>query len=182
MEFKTFTTQEIEAQGGTLKTSSLIYKGHHFERGPKCRKDLQQSIQGYCKILMKSGQGIALIEDELYITIWKQSQGFSPSQIDEHTPAIEKQTSSISTKADLDLQKTHSEPESLAALSTEFVDNCRKAMLVTIGPIANIILEETLSNAAGMGPQEFIAALCDHLGTSKQVEVFQKQVTLQTET
>mgnify|MGYP005843460053 CR=1 FL=1 len=63
-----------------------------------------------------------------------------------------------------------------AALSPEFVERCRRALVQCVGPMADFLLEETLADYPNLGPQGLVAQLATEIPDARKAQEFQQQL------
>ena len=61
-------------------------------------------------------------------------------------------------------------------VSSEFVNRCRQALKRCVGPIADMLLEDTLTDYPNLGPQELVAQLAAEIPNPSKAEEFQQQL------
>lgn len=175
--FNTFTVEEIETQGGVFNRSTLNFQNQTFRRSLRCRKTMQNAIQDYCRIAKQNGHQFVLVEEESFISIWRQAGDESQAK------ARSQPLSSRAASSDTTIQQAQAEPmvltqakRTLVALSPELIDCCRKALLVSVGPIASLVLNEIQAKSANMSAFEFIEALGNRLPNSDLKQAFLKEL------
>ena len=62
-------------------------------------------------------------------------------------------------------------------VSSEFVSRCRQALKRCVGPIADMLLEDTLTDYPNLGPQELVAQLAAEIPNPSKAEEFQQQLS-----
>ena len=69
----------------------------------------------------------------------------------------------------------HSQAETAAALNPAFLKRCRQELADCIGPIASLILEDTLAQHPNLEPQQLIKALAAEIPHPKRAEEFKQR-------
>ncbi|MEM9504579.1 MAG: protein kinase, partial [Cyanobacteria bacterium P01_E01_bin.43] len=88
-------------------------------------------------------------------------------------------TSAASTSAASQATNLSGASQSSAAppeVSSEFVNRCRQALKRCVGPIADMLLEDTLTDYPNLGPQELVAQLAAEIPNPNKAEEFQQQL------
>ncbi len=177
MKFVVHNVRDLEAQGCRIQTSTLDFQGRHFQRGPRFRKALQLAIRDYCTICQSAGQGILLVEEEFHITAWKQVNKFSSNRPRRKVSSDQGHTEMrVPVKTEPLETVSPAKPADGDFLSPDFIDYSRQALLVVVGPIANLIFDEVLSQAADMDALDFIYTLSKRIPKKKLVGLFQSQI------
>ncbi|WP_299409164.1 hypothetical protein [Acaryochloris sp. IP29b_bin.148] len=133
--------QDLQAQGiQSINEHQLLFHGQLFRLGPKISKKLEKAALEYCQICCKAGQICLLQEDDSHWIVWKQVRKV-------RSPRVTQPSSPPNT------------------LSSQFLNRCKQELANCIGPIAEVVLEQTLSEqgTVNLEPQEFIAALSQRI-------------------
>ena len=141
--------QEIQSIGN----HQLLFHGHLFRLGPKISKKLEKAALEYCQVCCRAGQACLLQEDDSYWTVWKRVSKAKPAVV------------------------AHPFPLQQGNLSAQFIDRCKRELLDCIGPIADLVLEQTLSEVgmSNIEPQKFIAALSQKIPSPSLASTFHNQ-------
>lgn len=137
--------QEIQSIGNY----QLLFHGHLFRLGPKISKKLEKAALEYCQVCCRAGQACLLQEEDSHWTVWKRVSKAKPAA-------------------------AHPLPLQQGNLSSQFIDRCKRELLDCIGPIADLVLEQTLSElgVSNMEPQKFIAALSQKIPSPSLASTF----------
>jgi len=155
---KIIQVQDLQALDiQSINENQLLFRGQLFQLGPKISKKLEKAVLEYCQICCKSGQACLLQDDGSHWVVWKRVKKLA-TQTTAFLPAFDTNTSPLQ----------HS-------LSPQFIDRCRKELANCIGPIADLVFEQTLSDLdiAILKPQEFVAALSQKIPSSSLASRFQ---------
>lgn len=141
----------------TLDSNQLIFHGQLFQLGPKISKKLENAALEYCQICCNSGQACLLQEDDSHWIVWKHVKNLS-------------QTALPSSPPQPDLL-----PSGPPTLSPQFIEHCQQALATCIGPIAGLVLEQTLSEfgSVSIEPQQLITALSQKIPSESLATQFQ---------
>lgn len=145
---KVIQVQDLQAQDiQSISEHQLLFHGQLFQLGPKISKKLEKAVLEYCQISCKSGQACLLQDDGSHWVVWKRVKK-SPEQALPPSPA---------TNA--------AQPRTL---SPQFISRCKQELANCIGPIADLVFEQTLSslNTDILKPQEFVSALSQNIPSS----------------
>lgn len=153
---KVIQVQDLQAQDiQGINEHQILFHGQLFHLGPKISKKLEKAVLEYCQISCKSGQACLLQDDGSHWVVWKRV----------------KKSSGQSTAL-----RSTPEPNAvqLRTLSPQFIDRCKQELANCIGPIANLVFEQTLSNLNTdvLKPQEFVAALSQNIPSSSLASRF----------
>lgn len=158
--------QDLQAQDiQTIDDHQLIFHGHLFQLGPKISKKLEEAALEYCQVCCKAGQTCLLQDDDSHWIIWKRVKTLAGT------------TTSM-------LAPQHLLPSPTQALSPQFIDRCKQELVNCIGPIADLVLEQTLSElgAVTIEPEEFITALSKQIPSSLLASRFHTHCQKATDT
>lgn len=122
---------------------------------------MQKAIQDYCKICQQKNENVILIEEDEFISLWKANEDLKLNRVEASRSIAQVQGNEETDHHNLKPEKINR--EKTTALSPELINFCRQAMLITAGPIANLILKEGLTGAAEIEPIQFIEKLGDRL-------------------
>lgn len=177
--FITYTVRDIEAQGGQFHTSSYLkFQNQTFQRGLRFCKTRSHAIRAYYKMYQKNGYNIVVIQNDAFITFWKQIGELNVQQPQGPLSITQGQTSEI-TDTMSPLRERHAPKNSVShPLSPDIIDCCRTAMLIAVGPIANLILKEVLARPEEMEAIEFIDALRTLLPNEYLKDLFLQELML----
>lgn len=155
---KIIQVQDLQAQDiQSISDHQLLFHGQLFRLGPKISKKLEKAVLEYCQICCKSGQVCLVQDDGSHWIVWKRV----------------KQSVNRTTTAQL-LPSRSSLPAQQQSLSPQFIDRCKQELVNCIGPIADLVFEQALSELGtnNLEPQEFIAALSQHIPSSSLASRF----------
>ena len=173
-------SEDLEAQG-LLKdwSSSLEIQGKWFEPGPSFNKSLCQIAIEFCEDACSQGQQCILIEFPSYLMIWwcirSTKSALSQSTHSAKAEAISSPsldylqvTPEILTSSQRDVLPTPPEIATrlelgIASIDDVFTSKCKAELATYIGPMADFITEQTLSQSFELTPQELIEALAIHI-------------------
>ena len=158
--FNTYTVEDIESQGGLFNGSTLSFEHKIFRRSLRCRKTMHNAIQDYCRIAKQNGHHFVLVEEEEFISMWRQTED-RKSERSETSSSVTRVQVVEKTKVQRTVQNSTVQTSSL--LTQELIDTCQKALLIAVGPIANLVLKEIQVRSGNMAPIEFINALGNRL-------------------
>lgn len=147
---KVIQVQDLQAQDiQTIDDHQLLFHGQLFRIGPKISKKLEKAAWEYCQICCKAGQACLLQEDDAHWIVWKR----------------------VRKAKRLSVAKPLTQPNTL---SPQFLNRCKQELVDCIGPIAELVLEQTLSEkgAANIEPQEFISALSQRIPSPSLASTF----------
>lgn len=145
--------QDLQAQDmHPIGNQQLLFHGHLFCLGPKISKKLEKAALEYCQVCCRAGQACLLQEDDSHWTVWKCVRKAKPSG---QAPPL---------------------PLPQGNLSPEFIARCKRELLDCIGPIADLVVEQTLSEVgvSNIEPQNFIAVLSQKIPSSSLASTFQE--------
>ncbi|KAI9133173.1 hypothetical protein [Acaryochloris sp. CCMEE 5410] len=145
---KVIQVQDLQAQDiQSISEHQLLFHGQLFQLGPKISKKLEKAVLEYCQISCKSGQACLLQDDGSHWVVWKRVKK-SPERALPPSPAT-----------------NTAQPRTL---SPQFINRCKQELAICIGPIADLVFEQTLSslNTDILKPQEFVAALSRNIPSS----------------
>lgn len=147
---KVIQVQDLQAQDiQGISEHQLLFHGQLFQLGPKISKKLEKAVLEYCQISCKSGQACLLQDDGSHWVVWKRvKKSPEPSRVLPSSPTpnvVQPRT-----------------------LSPQFIRRCKQELANCIGPIADLVFEQTLSslNTDILKPQEFVAALSQNIPSS----------------
>lgn len=146
IQFQNLQTKYIK----TINDHQLLFHGQLFRLGPKISKKLEKAALEYCQICYKAGQVCLLQESDAHWIVWKR---------------VKKVSKSIVAKS--------LTPSNL--LSSDFLDRCKQELMNCIGPVADLIMEQTLSGWRAthiIEPQEFIEALSQQIPSPSLASTF----------
>jgi len=171
------------------QSSSLRIQGRWFKPGPAFTKSLRQIALEFCEDARFHGRQYLLIEFPTYFMAWRQIYSGSSTQSTQSVEVAEKsftlfaldktppnhrhprqlvQETQLSTsKAELSLSKT------LARVNSAFIQRCKLELAIYIGPIADFLTEQALTQANQITPQDLIATLALHIPEAKAARAFQ---------
>jgi hypothetical protein len=143
MQIEDLQVQDIQK----INNHQLRVHGQLFQLGPRISKNLEKAAFEYCQICCKTGQACLLLEEGSYWVVWKRVSQSQPSV----------------SVGRLRLPQKPLPPTS--ELSANFIDQCKRELVNCIGPIADVILENTLSalGTSPISPQDFICALSERI-------------------
>jgi hypothetical protein len=143
MQVEDLQVQDIQK----INNHQLRVHGQLFQLGPRISKNLEKAAFEYCQICCKTGQSCLLLEEGSHWVVWKRvSQSQSPLSVGRSRPPQKP------------LRPT-------PGLSSDFIDQCKRELVECIGPIAEVILENTLLDLGTslISPQDFICALRERI-------------------
>lgn len=158
---KIIQVQNLQAQEiQTIDDHQLLFRGKLFRLGPKISKKLEKAALEYCQVCCNAGQACLLQEDESHWIIWKR---------------VRQANSAIPPKP---LSSTQP-----AKLSADFTNRCKQELTDCIGPIAGLVLEQTLSDLGtdNMETDEFIFALSQRIPSTSLASKFREHCTKATD-
>lgn len=170
MRHKIYSISELKKQGAAINNSVLYFNNETFKLGPRIRKNCLDAVEKYCDYCSTKKLEFIIIEDEVYLTVWKQDQ-VSNSRLD----ALENSNGTFVNHVEANLElgkeelKVHQSDE---ILTPEFLDQCRQSLLLTVGPIANIIFDDTLANVHILNREQFIEELAKRIPEKNLVDIF----------
>lgn len=143
MQIEDLQVQDIQK----INNHQLRVHGQLFQLGSRISKNLEKAALEYCQICCKTGQACLLLEERSHWVVWKR---------------VEESQSSVPTT------RSHPPQKPLpptSDLSSDFIDQCKRELVDCIGPIADVILENTLSDlgTSPISPQDFICALSERI-------------------
>lgn len=170
MRFKTYTIDELKKEGATINKSILCFHNKLFKIGPRIRKTFPDAVEKYCVFCSTKKLEFLIVEDEVYLTVWKQDQvsKSSPDTLEHSKHTLTNQLGKSLGPGTEELEAHQLDN----ILSPEFLDQCRQSLLLTVGPIANIIFEETLANVHIINREQFIEELAKCIPEKNLVEIF----------
>ncbi|WP_299486773.1 hypothetical protein [Acaryochloris sp. IP29b_bin.137] len=170
MRYRVYTIDELKKNGAEINESTLHFQGKLFKIGPRIRKNFSDAVEEYCSFCLTKKLAFLVVEDEVYLTVWKQDQVLNPSLGD-----LENSKHTLMNQLETNLELRNEELvayQSDDTLSPEFLDQCRQSLLLTVGPIADIIFDEALSNSRVLNREQFIEELAKHIPDKNLVDIF----------
>lgn len=70
------------------------------------------------------------------------------------------------------------EPELKAAISSEFLDHCQQELRRCIGPIANSLIEDTLTEFPQITPEQLVEILAAEITDTKRAQIFKSSIKI----
>ncbi|WP_299492374.1 hypothetical protein [Acaryochloris sp. IP29b_bin.137] len=150
--------QNLQAQDlRKLNSTQLLFHGQLFRLGPKISKKLENAALEYCQICCNLGQACLLQEDDSHWIIWKHVKAVPQPAVPDFSP------------------QPQSLPDQKQTLSPQFIEKCQQELADCIGPIAELVIEQTLSDLASVNlePRQFISVLSQKIPSSTLVSKFQ---------
>jgi|GEM_PF-3209798 len=151
MSLKIIQFQDLQAKDiNAIDDHQLLFRGQLFRLGPKISKKLEQAALEYCQICCKAGQICLLQESDTHWIVWKQVRKV-------RRPIVAESLAPSNT------------------LSSDFLDRCKQELMKCIGPVADLVVEQTLSEwrvTPIIEPQEFIKALSQRIPSSSMASMF----------
>ncbi|MGR3276935.1 hypothetical protein ACSYAD_17675 [Acaryochloris marina NIES-2412] len=153
---KVIQVQDLQAQDiHSINDHQLIFHGQLFQLGPKISKKLEKAVLEYCQISCKSGQACLLQDDGSHWVVWKRVKKLARKS----TALLPSQQANVSQQH---------------LLSPQFIDRCKQELANCIGPIADIVFEQTLADldTGLLQPQELVTALSQNIPSSSLASRF----------
>lgn len=186
-----FTSEELEAQGFLHdRSSSLEIQGESFVPGPSFHKSWRQTAIEFCEEACSRGVKYILVEFPSYLMTWRCNQAKAPEQTQFSHSSKPKEISSSSlgplkvtpaTQKSPPKEVPSTPPEivthqalGIANDDDEFISQCKKELAIHIGPMADFMTQQTLSQSPEMSHQEVIEALAAHVADPKAALSFRK--------
>lgn len=151
---KVIQVQDLQAQDiQSINDHQLLFHGQLFQLGPKISKKLEKAVLEYCQISCKSGQACLLQDDGSHWVVWKRVK------------KLARQSTALSQQANVSQQHP---------LSPQFIDRCKRELANCIGPIADLVFQQTLADLDTdlLQPQEFVTALSQNIPSSSLASRF----------
>lgn len=161
IQIQNLQAQEIQL----LDNAQLLFHGQLFRLGPKISKKLENAALEYCQICCNSGQACLLQEDDSHWIVWKRVK-----KVPHPTPSTPLPQQDLLSSG----KRT---------LSPQFIERCQQALADCIGPIAQLVTEQTLSELGSVNvePQQLIAALSQKIPSPALVSKFKADCKIATD-
>ncbi|WP_299493433.1 hypothetical protein [Acaryochloris sp. IP29b_bin.137] len=186
-----FISEELEAQGFLHdRSSSLEIQGESFVPGPSFHKSWRQTAIEFCEDACSKGVKYILVEFPTYLMTWRcnqskpseQTQSVHSSKAEEISSASLgplKVTSATQQSPQKNVLSTPPEIATQQALGIandddEFISQYKKELAIHIGPMADFMTQQTLSQSPEMSHQELIEALATHIADHNAALSFRK--------
>ncbi|QUY43510.1 hypothetical protein [Acaryochloris marina] len=153
---KVIQVQDLQAQDiQSINDHQLLFHGQLFQLGPKISKKLEKAVLEYCQISCKSGQACLLQDDGSHWVVWKRVK------------KLARQSTALLPSHQVNVSREHS-------LSPHFIDRCKQELANCIGPIAELVFQQTLAglDMDTLKPQEFVTALSQNIPSSSLASRF----------
>lgn len=177
----------LEARGVLNDQSfSLKIQEKWFRPGPAFTKSLRQIAIEFCEDALLQGRQYILIEFPSYIMAWRRfrpsrrtqaqaRQSLSSAPTLQISPTATQLTPAFANPSYQDQQifqvglQVSSKPEEIARASIDdgLVQQCKAELAIHIGPMAEFIIERTLSKSPQLSSEQLIATLATHIPNTK---------------
>lgn len=160
------------------QSAALNIQGRWFKPGPAFTKSLLQTALEFCDDARVQGKQYLLIEFPTYFMAWRRvrpKKSAQPQAIAE-SPSEQTNTHSAQPQSSDPPQAVsdHQTPETIDAA---FIHRCRTELAIHIGPMADFLIEQTLSQSSQMAPEQFVETLATHIADPKAVHAFRQQLS-----
>lgn len=179
---------DLEARGLLNdQSSSLQIQGRWFKPGPAFTKSLRQTALEFCEEARSQGRQYLLIEFPTYLMAWRRIRSKASTQLP-HSANADPSRSSVTTTTTLNphshqpLQAKQSSPPeaarspktNLVGVNSAFIRRCKIELAIYVGPMADLLTEQTLNQSTQFTPQQLIQALALHIPDAKAALAFQR--------
>ncbi|ABW32934.1 hypothetical protein [Acaryochloris marina] len=177
---------DLEAKGLLHdQSSSLTIQGKWFKPGPSFRKSLRQAAIEFCKDARTQGRQYILVEFPTYFMAWRRfiPKDAAPSHkvyAKDSSPPDEKLSPTsakpseqgIKSKDSKYSEKLEADQASPTLIDSEFIEQCKAELAVHIGPMAEILIEDALTQIEQNKPEKLIEALASYIHDPKASNAF----------
>ena len=184
-----FISEELEARGFLHdRSSSLEIQGESFVPGPSFHKSWRQTAIEFCEEACTKGVKYILVEFPTYLMTWRcnqskpseQTQSVHSSKAEEISSASLgplKVTSATQQSPQKNVLSTPPEIATQQALGIandddEFISQYKKELAIHIGPMAEILIEDALTQIEQNKPEKLIEALASYIQDPKASNAF----------
>lgn len=186
-----FISEELEARGFLHdRSSSLEIQGESFVPGTSFHNSWRQTAIEFCEDACSRGVKYILVEFPSYLMTWRYHQAALPNKAQSHHSSKSEEISSNSLGPHKVTSATQKSPQKnvlspppeiatqkalgIANDDEEFICQCKKELAIRIGPMADFMTQQALSQSPAMTHQELIEALAAHIADPNSALSFRK--------
>ena len=145
------TPEELAVMSGTTERASVLtLKGKQFILGPAFSSKMKSAAIGFCEQTEVDGHACVLVEDPTSITVWQELKSV-PKEIQ---PPVEKFN------------------------KDRFVNLCTIELTKCIGPMASLIIAESIDSTEPINPNQLIDRIVDQIPDPKLAKEFRHNLKI----
>lgn len=143
----------------------MLVRSKRFHPGPSFAKRNRKVALRYSQFFERNGQQNFIVEEQHCFTVWHLTP-HTAQETDLEIPRSsgEQDTGPLNQEQDTGL------------LNQDFIDRCEQELAICIGPIAKMIIQQSLAQAEGQTPGEFLDAIASNIPNPQLAQTFRDQL------